>query len=85
MQVDAFAQPGERAATCLVECLSFPHDGFEPVRQEGADRPPFLSRDHPRLTEQIGVQFERHIRLHDEYRVARQCVPHSLTCSTVMR
>src|SRR5215510_12219847 len=39
LQVHAFAQPGERAATRLVEGLAFANDRLKPVGQQCADRP----------------------------------------------
>jgi hypothetical protein len=65
LQVHSFAQPGERPAPSLVEGLSFPHDGFEPVGQKGADRPPFLGRHYTRLAQKIGIELERDVGFHD--------------------
>jgi hypothetical protein len=64
LQVQAFTQPGERAAASLVESLAFPYDRFEPVGQKSADRPPFLGRYHTHLAQKIGIELERNVGFH---------------------
>jgi hypothetical protein len=54
---------------CLVEGLPLAHDCFEVISQKGADRPPFLGRHDPRLSEKVR-KFERD-GLHDETKLAR--------------
>ena len=71
LQLHAFSEPSERAPPSLVEGLSLPHEGFEPVGQKGTNRPPLLGRHDARLAQQIRVEFERDVGFHEKARVAR--------------
>jgi len=63
-KTEDFAPAYERAASSLIEGLSFPDDGLEAVRQKSADRPALFGGHHPRFTEQVGVEFQRDVGLH---------------------
>jgi len=65
MKIKPFAKPGECAAPSFVEGLSLPYDRFKPVGQKGADRPPFLGCQDSRLAQEIGIQLQSDIGLHD--------------------
>jgi hypothetical protein len=71
LKIETFLQPSERPSAGPVERLALAHDPFEPVSQKGAYRPPFLGREDTRLAQQIGIELERHVRLHDELSLAR--------------
>jgi hypothetical protein len=72
LKIETFPEPGKGTPASLVESLALAHDRFEPVGQEGADRPAFLGRHDTRLAQKIGIELERDVRLHDDLSLARQ-------------
>ena len=46
------------------ECPSFPHQSFQSIDQQRADRPTLLSCDDAGLFEEVRVDLECHVCLH---------------------
>jgi hypothetical protein len=71
LQVQTFPQSGKRATAGLVKGFSFPNDGFEPVRQKGANRTALFGSHHARFSKQVCVELECDVGLHDPKILAR--------------
>jgi len=63
LEVEPFLQPGQGPSARPVERLVLAHDRFEPVGQEGADRPALLGGDDTQLAQNVGIELERDVRL----------------------
>jgi hypothetical protein len=78
LKVETFPEARKRPSASLVECLPFAHDRFEPIGQKCADRAPFFGCHDTRLSEKIGVELERDVRLHGAFEIARAHVRQEL-------
>jgi len=65
-KVKPFAEPRERPSTGLLERLPIANHRLKPVSEESADRTPLLGREHTSFAEQIGVELECYVGLHDK-------------------
>ncbi|HWK30755.1 MAG TPA: hypothetical protein VNR20_01605 [Terriglobales bacterium] len=57
MEVDAFAQSGDRPPASFVEGLPLADDRLEAVCQQGANRPALFGGYDACFSQQIGVEF----------------------------
>jgi hypothetical protein len=79
LQVEALAEPGERAATSPIEGFPLADDRFQTVGQEGADRPALLCGDDTGFAQKVRVEFKSDVSLHSVIDW------HVMSCSTILR
>jgi hypothetical protein len=81
MEAESFPKSSQRAPTGLIERLPLTNYVFKPFRQQTAHGASFLGRQDSRLAQQVSVELQSDIRLHNENSSgARMYVQHHCTC-----
>jgi hypothetical protein len=64
VKIETMAEPGQGAASGLVEGLSFPHDRLKASRQERTDGASLFGSHHSRLSQQVRVELQGDVGFH---------------------
>jgi hypothetical protein len=64
LQVQPFTEPGQGAASSLVEGLSFTNDRLEPISQKRTDGATLLGGNDARCPKEVSVESECDVCLH---------------------